>query len=212
LTNGIRFIEGDAEALKFDDACFDSVVSLYAWRHLPDPVAATAEAFRVLRAGGSFVLAVGSSPALMSAGGVRAALAAPWRKISQKRGLELSACDHLDALIEKYLPRPKHIEVAEWTIGHHSLSGSLKDLILGAGFRLTGNRWAGRSYTIDTADHYWRLQATFSSIARKRIAEAAPDEIANLKAEFHKQCAAVQARGGELVYRVGAMIFSAVKP
>lgn len=211
LADRIRFVEGDAEALPFADAAFDSVVSLYAWRHLPNPAAATREAFRVLRPGGTFVLAVGSGPELMSLEGVRAALAAPWRMLALKRGMELTACGHLDALIEQYLPRAKQAEVAEWTVGHHSFSGSLEGLLSGAGFTVSHSRWAGRSYVIDQPEDYWRLQATFSTIARKRIADAAPDQVADLKAEFRKQCDAVQSRGGKLMYRVGAMIFTAVR-
>lgn len=212
LADRIRFVEGDAEALTFADASFDSVVSLYAWRHLPDPAAATREAFRVLRAGGTFVLAVGSGPALMSADGVRAAIAMPWRMLARTRGLELTACDHLDALIEQHLPRPKQTEVAEWSVGHHSFSGSLTDLLTAAGFRVTGSSWSGRSYAVDTPEEYWRLQATFSTIARKRIADAAPEKVEALKTEFHEQCETVQRRGGKLLYRVGASISTAVKP
>lgn len=212
LADRIRLVEGDAEALTFADASFDSVVSLYAWRHLPNPAAATREALRVLRPGGTFVLAVGSGPALMSADGLRAAIAVPWRMLARKCGLELTACDHLDALIEKHLPRSKQTEVPEWTVGHHSFSGSLADLLTGAGFRVTSTGWVGRSYAVDTPEDYWRLQATFSTIARKRIADAKPEQVAGLQAEFYEQCAAVQRRGGKLLYRVGAAIFTAVKP
>ena len=110
LADRIRFVEGDAEALPFAEAAFDSVVSLYAWRHLPDPAAATREAFRVLRPGGTFVLAVGSGPALLSADGVRAAFAAPWRMLASKFGMELTACGHLDALVERHLPKARQAE------------------------------------------------------------------------------------------------------
>lgn len=212
LADRVCFVEGDAEALDFADHSFDTVVSLYAWRHLPDPAAATREAFRVLRPGGAFVLAVGSGAALISADGIRAVFAAPWRMLARQCGLELTACGHLDALIEKHLPRPKHAEVADWTAGHHSFSGSLADLLFGAGFKGIGSSWAGQSYSVDTPEDFWRLQATFSTIARKRIGDAAPEQVEKLKAEFREQCDTVQGRGGKLKYRVGASIFTAIKP
>ncbi len=44
---GIRFIEGDAEALPFPDREFDAVVNAFGLPHIPDPDKATAEAHRV---------------------------------------------------------------------------------------------------------------------------------------------------------------------
>lgn len=47
---------GDAQALPFDDASFDAVVSTLALCTIPDPGRAVAEARRVLRPGGRIVL------------------------------------------------------------------------------------------------------------------------------------------------------------
>lgn len=47
---------GDAQALDFPDASFDSVVCTLALCTIPDDRAAVAEAFRVLRRGGRFLL------------------------------------------------------------------------------------------------------------------------------------------------------------
>lgn len=52
---GTDFIEGDAANLPFPDEVFDHVVCAYGVMHLPDPDAAIAEAFRILRPGGSYV-------------------------------------------------------------------------------------------------------------------------------------------------------------
>ena len=52
----VRFEPADAEALPFEDGSFDIVVSRIAPHHFPDPAAFVAEAARVLRPGGRFVL------------------------------------------------------------------------------------------------------------------------------------------------------------
>lgn len=57
LHPGIRFVEGDAGALPFPDGRFEAVVCAFGFPHFPDPDAATAEAFRVLAAGGRFAYA-----------------------------------------------------------------------------------------------------------------------------------------------------------
>lgn len=54
---GIRFVEGDAEALPFTDGEFDVVLNAFGLHHLPNPDIATAEAYRVLKPGGTFAYA-----------------------------------------------------------------------------------------------------------------------------------------------------------
>lgn len=60
---GIRFEEGDAEALPFADASFDIVVSNFGIHHVPDTVQALSEAKRVLRAGGRVAFTSWAAPA-----------------------------------------------------------------------------------------------------------------------------------------------------
>lgn len=50
----LRFSQGDAENLKFRDACFDAVACAFGVMHLAHPDRAIAEAWRVLRPGGAF--------------------------------------------------------------------------------------------------------------------------------------------------------------
>lgn len=51
LTN-VRFVQGDAAALPFEEASFDRVLIAYAGRGFPDFPAVLAEAYRVLKPGG----------------------------------------------------------------------------------------------------------------------------------------------------------------
>lgn len=54
----VRFQEGDAMALPFKDACFDTVTIGFGMPHLPDPPAAMVEVRRVLKPGGRFAYSV----------------------------------------------------------------------------------------------------------------------------------------------------------
>lgn len=59
---GIRFCEGDAEQLPFEDASFDAVTINFGVLHLARPDAALAEARRVLVPGGRCALTVWARP------------------------------------------------------------------------------------------------------------------------------------------------------
>ena len=61
-----RLAEGSVTALPFPDGSFDAVVSADVLYHLDDDAAAVAEAFRVLRPGGIFVVNVPAYPWLWS--------------------------------------------------------------------------------------------------------------------------------------------------
>jgi ubiquinone/menaquinone biosynthesis C-methylase UbiE len=60
---------GDAEALEFEDASFDTVICTYALCTIPDDRKAVSEASRVLRPGGKLVLAGSPPPAPRCTGG-----------------------------------------------------------------------------------------------------------------------------------------------
>ena len=59
---GIKFYEGDAESLEFEDNAFDIVVMNFATLHLSDPEAAFAQAQRVLRSGGRYGFTIWAGP------------------------------------------------------------------------------------------------------------------------------------------------------
>ena len=52
---GIRFTQGDAESLPYENDSFDHVVCCYGMMHLERPDQAIADAYRVLRRGGRYV-------------------------------------------------------------------------------------------------------------------------------------------------------------
>jgi ubiquinone/menaquinone biosynthesis C-methylase UbiE len=212
LSGAVSFEIGDAEKLSFAGASIGAAVSLYAFRHFPHPDKAFAEAFRVVKPGGRIAVAVGSGPALLSMSGLRAAAQRLPRLIAQRTGRELAACEHIDGLVHEFLPSPADKEVAEWTTHHHGYSGPMAALARQAGFVVEREWWAGRQYEFASAEEFWELQSTFSSIARKRLQDAAPADAEKLRERFFAQCDAVLARGGRLVYRVGAAFVAARKP
>jgi SAM-dependent methyltransferase len=62
LHPALRFAEGDAQALPFDDASFDALACSFGLLHVAEPERALAEARRVLRPGGRLAFTVWSAP------------------------------------------------------------------------------------------------------------------------------------------------------
>jgi len=212
LTAQTDFLKMDAENLTFDSDSFDAAISLYALRHFPNPDKSVNEVFRVLKPGASFVAAVGSPPALLTIDGGKAAvrrLASIWRKST---GRELSACEFIDSLVEKYIPERKDRDVTEWVEHHHGFTGSIKSLFQAAGFENIRTGWRGQYSIIESAEDFWLLQMTYSSIARKRIQDADATDVEKLKAEFYQRCEQVLQKKGRLVYQSGAAIVVGAKP
>jgi SAM-dependent methyltransferase len=70
LHPGLDFREADAQALPFEDACFDAVVGNFAILHLGRPEHAVAEFVRTLAPGGALALTVWGLPVRMRIIGV----------------------------------------------------------------------------------------------------------------------------------------------
>lgn len=207
-----EFRNMDAENLEFPDETFDAAFSLYALRHFPNPGKSVEEIFRVLKPGGSIVVAVGSRPALLSVDGVKAAVRSVgsiWRKST---GRELSACGLIDGLIEKHVPERADRDVTSFDESHHGFTGSIKSLVVSAGFEGIRSGWKGQYSIVESAEDFWLLQMTFSSTARKRLQQASEEVTRRVKEEFFSRCEGVLEKNGRLVYQTGAAIVSGVKP
>jgi SAM-dependent methyltransferase len=206
---GTEFRQMDAEHLDFGDGTFDVVVSLFAVLHFPDPLRAVREMHRVLRPGGRLVLAVGSGPALVSWAGLGAALRRLTHIVRQRRGRELTAPAFLDTLVERRFPEPHRHEQTALAQAGHATTRSVPALVRDAGFKALRTSWEGHRSRLDTPEEFWEVQQTYSSLARKRLADAPAETVARLREEFLEASRTVLARGGRLVYPYAAFYVAA---
>jgi ubiquinone/menaquinone biosynthesis C-methylase UbiE len=207
LHNRVAFRSGDAEELPFEDRSFDVVISLYALRHLPDPVRALRAMKRVLVPGGRAVVAVGSAAPVGSVAYIRTGCRLLWERLQIARGRgPLYATTFLEGMLDSYLGQARREEEAKWTHGTDAFSSSVANMMGEAGFADVETEWVGQTSYIDSAEDFWTLQATLSSRARKRLVDAREQDVARLKEAFKDTCISHLARGGTLVYRSGASI------
>lgn len=202
LEKRTSFILMDAEALKMADAEFDVVTSLYVLRHLPDPLKALGEAFRVLKNGRHAVIAIGASPSLFSKAGMRAG----FNKI-QDRFLELA---NRRAVAPGALRRFLEYTGVGPEVSHakNHLAGDLAEMCNAVGFVNVRSHWFSQSFDL-TPPEFWDVQAVFDSDARSRIAPLKQSEMKELRGRFLDRCHKIVERGGRLIYRTGAEIYVA---
>ena len=211
LAGRLEYRVMDAEALGLDDDGFDAVVSLFALLHLPAPLRALAEMRRVLRPGGRLVVGVGSG-APLSARGLMHRLGRLGTLWSERSGRRLSAPRALESLLALRMG-PDAGASARWQAhAREHRPDVLRGLIEEAGFADVQSHWQGRDLMISTPAEFWDLQSTFSSAARRRLADARPAVVEGLRRELMDRAEAVLARGGCLVYPQGVLFLRARRP
>ncbi len=212
LAGKIEFSRMDAEELKFEAQTFDIALSLFALLHFPNPLMALREIFRVLRPGGRLVVAVGSSPPLISLSGLIHRFKILPDLLRRSQGKQLVAPNFLDSLVERHLPETDEPEESHLASHSHNRTQGVAALVQSAGFKVLQTDWQGHQAQLETPEEFWEIQRTFSSIARKRLAAAAPEKVELLEREFTEKCRTVQSRGGNLVYPFAAFYVVAQKP
>lgn len=211
IADRVQFQNMDAEALALGDRSFDVVLSLFALLHFPNPRTALGEMFRVLRPGGRLAVALGSRPPLFSIGGLLHRAGRLPDLLRMMQGLQLTAPAALDRLVKQQFPSdgPEESDLA-----HHSLNRTrgVTNLVRQAGFIEIKTDWVGNQLFVESPQEFWAMQRTFSSIARKRLDSAPPEQVAAFRDEFFRVCRGVQERGGRLVYPIAAFYVSAIRP
>jgi ubiquinone/menaquinone biosynthesis C-methylase UbiE len=208
----VEFRQMDAEHLAVPDASFDVVVSLFALHHFPNPAAALAEMYRVLRPGGVLCIGVGSGPSRRTWVGLVDAAVQVRDLLRRKRGRLLRAPQFLTELVERHCPAPDAEELTEMASSGWKDPGTVPRLVARAGFDDVRTDWLGQRRVIDSVQDFWNLQRIYSSTARKRLSVASPERVAAVHADFVARCATVQHGGGELVYSYASLYVIGRRP
>ncbi len=212
LANRVEFCQMDAERLAFRDCFFDASLSLFALLHFPNPLSALREVFRLLRPGGRLVLAIGSGPPLASRAALSEGLKFVRRKIAVRKGKLLIGPGALDNFVVRRLPERHGPEESELAQEGRGRASRVPRLVREAGFEQIQTHWYGQEAALDTAEEFWEIQRTFSSIARKRLLGVPDKRLDELRNEFLGICRSVQSRGGQLVYPFAALYVTARRP
>ena len=197
-----QFLAMDAEGLEFDDASFDVTVSLFVLRHLPNPLAAAREMYRTLRPGGRLVVTIGARPNPFSPGSFPAALGAASDRFQAALGRRLLSPGSLREFL-----RNAGLELGGEHASHTHL-GDVPDLLRSAGFAQVHQHWWSERHSL-SAEEFWNVQAVFDSDARSALTACDEGRQEELRRRFVEACRKRFRRGHQLVYRTGALIFTA---
>ncbi len=202
----------DAESLAFKTASFDTVLSLYALLHFPNPEAALAEMFRVLRPLGRAMIAIGSGPPWLSRQGILHRFERLPDLVHVARGRLLLAPGFLDQLVREMYRTSAGGEETELARHSHVRGSQVLSLIREAGFVNVSAHWQGYEHSFEDPDRFWLVQRVYSSFSRKRLNALSSADQNAVKREFLDRTRRVLARGGRLVYPYAAFFVSGQKP
>jgi hypothetical protein len=168
--------------------------------------------FRVLKPGGTLVVGVGSDPPWLSLPGLAHALSLVPDVIARLRGRQLVAPQFLNHLVEEIIPAHDEPEESSLAQAGRNRTRSVPQLVRDAGFENLRRHWEGHQGVLETPADFWDIQRTFSSIARKRLNSATPDQAAKVRAKFEEVCQQVLSRGGRLTYPFAVFFVAARRP
>jgi ubiquinone/menaquinone biosynthesis C-methylase UbiE len=208
--SALEYREMDAERLEFEDGSFDSVLSLFALLHFPDPLRALREMHRVLRDDCRLTIAVGSRPPFSPAGIAHRIGRIPFLA-EHLLGRVLTAPGLVDQLVLRHIPNTDSPEETALASSTHNRSTVVPELIKQAGFTKLSLSWQGFEANFTSIEEFWEVQCTYSSIARKRLAMATAAQRQSVESEYVSRCEKVLARGGRLIYTYAALYASAQK-
>ena len=196
-----EFLAMDAEKLDFTDASFDVTVSLFVLRHLPDPFAAIREMHRTLKPGGRLVAAIGARPNPFSFASFPSALGAAFDRLHAMLGRRLLSPGSLRDFL-----RSERLQPA----GHaaHAHLDDVADMLRAAGFSHARQHWWGERHSLSPED-FWDVQAVFDSDARAALTGLDGQAQEELRRRYIAECEDRVRRGHQLIYRTGALIFTA---
>lgn len=207
----VRFERMDAERLQLPDAGFDVVLSAFALTHVPRPMLAMREIFRVLRPGGRLGIALGSRPPSGSGAQLRHAVAEIGRRIDRMRGRRLTA-DLLDRIVDRRVGRSVEVPEGSPLATQLNRVPLLRDLVRGAGFSDVRISWRNYQNEIESADEFWDLHRTIRSDSRKRLLVAPPGVEDEVRREFMDACRRTVQRGGVMTFPISVVFVIARKP
>ena len=132
--------------------------------------------------------------------------------ISRLLGRRLVAPEFLNRLVQESIPAEDESEESSLARASRNRTRSVTTLLRDAGFENLRQHWEGHQATMKTPEDFWDIQRTFSTIARKRLNGATPDQVAKIRAKFDELCQRVLSRGGRLTYPFAAFFVAARRP
>lgn len=205
----VQYLHMDAEKLDLDTGSFDSVLSMCAMVHFPNPISALKEMYSVLKPGGNLVVSIGCGMPPWGGGRLKALKVGVERAIKQRLEPHLYAPNFILGLMQRHLghlPVPPH---SSW--GGTNPGKKLVKLIKKAGFHVKNMLWNHNMITMQSTEEFWRSQISLVTEFRKRLQYADAESKEELYKEFKALSDRALERGGKLFYGSAVYIVKGIK-